>query len=165
MQRSFPTAVIPSEGLDELTGEDVEAVARVVRLAMGKATQEDQQFVHRAAKAWLMSNGSIPFERGLRLPSTPDAFRRMQRDVWLCHAMREMRAATDWEASSQLLREWDHFLSRGPWRTWRDDPEPPPWATPLQCALFFASRFNRGNSLGERQLYRITRHVFRLKSQ
>ncbi len=157
--------ILPTDGLDELTGEDAEAVARVVRLATGAATQDDQQFVHRAAKAWLMSNGSIPFERCLRLPPTPEAFRRMQRDVWLCNAARQMEAQTDWEACTQLLAEWDRFLSRGPWREWRDEPEPPLWASSLQRALFFASRFNRGNSLGDRQLHRITRHVFRRKSQ
>lgn len=155
---------LPSNGMDGLTGDDAEAVARVVRLAIGAATKEDQAFVHRAAKAWLSSNGSIPFERCLRLPTTPDAFRRMQRDVWLCNAARQIDAPTDWEVSTQLLTEWDRFLSRGPWREWRDETEPPACATSLQRALFYASHFNRGKSLSDKQLNRITGQVFLRKS-
>lgn len=158
-------AALPFTGMDGLTGDDDEAWSRLVRFSLGADTKEDIVYFRHAAKTWILSEGRIPFERCLHLPPTPDAFRRSKRDRWLCNAARQIDAPTDWEVCTQLLAEWDRFLSRGPWREWRDETEPPAWATSLQRALFYASHFNRGNSLGERQLHRITRQVFLRKSQ
>lgn len=165
MENPFSNLRIPDDALELATCDDAEAVARVVRLATGAATLADHAHVRRAAKAWLSSNGDVPFERCMRLPTTPDSFRRMQRDMWLCEAAKHIFADSPWDATVLLLHEWDRFLSRGPWRDWRDDADPPTWAEPLSLAFFYASRFNRGRSLGHRQVWRITRHVFLSRSQ
>lgn len=165
MEFLFSNTQLPSGAHDLATGDDAEAVARVIRLAMGTATPADYAHVSRAAKTWLSSNGDVPFERSLRLPTTPDSFRRMQRDRWLCKAAKRIPAAGSWNGAEALLLEWDRFLSRGPWRDWRDESDPPEWAEPLSRALFYASSFNRGQSLGLRQIWRIARHVFESKSQ
>lgn len=157
-------SLLPPDAVDEMTSEEAAAVVRVVRIATGSETEQDLDCLHRAARVWLESNGGVPFERCLRLPTTPDAFRRMQRDVWLCEAAKLINAQSDWEVSTRLFEKWNTFLSRGIWREIRDDPEPPSAIPRLELALFFASRLNRGRSLGERQLYRITRQVFQKKS-
>lgn len=146
--------------------DDAQAVARVIRLATGVATDEDWQAVRSAAKTWLSTKGDVPFERCLRLPTTPDAFRLMQRNYWLCEAAIHIDAASEWQGCVQLRSEWDRFMSRGPWREWRDDPDPPGWATSLSRALFFASHFHRGgDALCEKQLSRLVGHIFRRKCQ
>lgn len=152
-----------SPGLPD--GTDLDAVARVVRLATGTATTSDHSFVHQAAKAWLASNGDIPFERCLKLPTTPDAFRLMQRNSWICEAAKNINVSGVHSGPVHLSQQWAVFISRGPWRDWRDDAEPPSWAAPLSRALFFASRFNRGECLDKRQIARIARQVFSSKSQ
>lgn len=158
-------ARLPGSSLDLACSSDADAVARVVRLATGTATSADLSFVHHAAKAWLASNGDIPFERCLKLPTTPDAFRLMQRDAWICEAAKNIDRTGVHCGPEHLANQWAAFISRGPWRDWRDDAEPPEWAAPLSRALFFASRFNRGESLGGRQISRIARQVFNSKSQ
>lgn len=142
---------------------ELAAVARVVRLATGSETAADREFVARAARTWIDADGAIPWERCLHLPTTPDAFRCMRRDEWLCEAAKLSGDASAWGGSAQLADDWANFLARGPWRDWRDDAEPPQWATPLARALFFASRLNRGKSLAARQVHRITRHIFEAK--
>lgn len=147
----------------ELGGDDAEALARVVRMAAGAATEADLRALAKAARAWMDNNGCVPWERCMGLPTTPNAFRVMQRDLWLATAAGHIPAASAWAAATQLTEAWESFLSRGPWREWRDDAAPPPDAAPLSVALFFASRFNRGESLGERHVNRIIRQTFEAK--
>ncbi|MBS0318504.1 MAG: hypothetical protein JSR49_15415 [Proteobacteria bacterium] len=145
-------------------GDDMEAVARVTRWASGTVTPADHEYIQRAALAWLLSNGAVRFERCLRLPTTPGSFRLMHRDAWLCDAAKHVSAdGGPWSASSLLWQEWGRFVSRGPWRDWRDDPKPPDWAAPLSVALFHATRLTRGKVLEQRQVLRITRQVFESK--
>ncbi|MEO6321846.1 MAG: hypothetical protein ABIR56_14235 [Polaromonas sp.] len=158
-------AQLPGGSLELACSGDSDAVARVVRLATGTATSSDLSFVHQAAKAWLASNGDIPFERCLKLPTTPDAFRLMQRNSWICEAAKNINVSGVHSGPMHLANQWAVFISRGPWRDWRDDAEPPEWAAPLSRALFFASRFNRGESLGGPHIGRIARQVFSSKSR
>lgn len=163
-------AGLPVEALELVLDDEAAAVARVVRLASGTATADDHAAIARAARVWMDSNGDVAWERCLGLPTTPDAFRRMQRDAWLAKAAAHLEMPTEWngsawKAAAKLADEWSEFLSRGPWRDWRDDAEPPPWVTPFSRALFFASRLNRAASLGAREVHRRTRHVFEAKSQ
>ena len=153
-------AQLPAGSLDLPGGSDSDAVARVVRLATGTGTSSDFSFVGKAAKAWLASNGDIPFERCLKLPTTLDAFRLMKRNSWICEAAKNINVSGVHSGPMHLANQWAVFISRGPWRDWRDDAKPPEWAAPLSRALFFASHFNRGESLGGPHIGRIARQVF-----
>jgi hypothetical protein len=155
-----PSIVALTEGDSSNSLDESDGVARIVRLASGKASSEDLRFLGMAARTWIDSDGEITFERCMRLPTTPDAFRCMQRDRWLCEAAGRLGGASAWAMSCAVSDQWAVFVARGPWREWRDDADPPKHASPLSCALFYASHFNRGNSLGARQVHRIVRHVF-----
>lgn len=131
------------------------------RLADGKATVADLAWVGRAFSAFLCGNGTISLERCLRLPSTPTAWRIFHRNTWLCKAAFLIEGS----GPKQLETEWNTFISRGFWQSWRVDEHPPEYATALNEALFYATRLNRSESLGEKQIDRITRHVFQVKSR
>lgn len=142
-------------------GAGVDPVAMIFRFAMGRATQSDLKNFGRACRNWIENNGDLALERLLHLPSTPEKFRLMQRDLWLCEAIKLIPEKSLMAAGDRLETEWAQFLARGLWRFCRDDPEPPPTANPLSRCLFFASKFNRGESLEAKQIKRVAGHVFR----
>lgn len=144
---------------------DDDPVARMVRIADGRPSAVDLMALRNGFTAYLNGAGDLSLERCLRMPTTWKAWRRAQRDYWLCQAAQHVDANGTWSGCVSLEREWETFLSRGPWRQWRDDASPPDGTSKLSSALFFASRYNRGCALVARQLDRIVRHVFDSKSQ
>lgn len=152
--------------------DDVEDVSQVVgaapllaiiRLADGGLTESDRTLLQKGVDAWLNAGGAIPLERCLGLPSTHARVRRFRRDHWLCRAASLIEADGVSTGAQKLEAEWNKFLSRGPWSIWRDDAEPPPEASQLSRALFWATRYNRSESLKHRHIERIVRHVFKEK--
>lgn len=149
--------------------EDVNQVAgaapllAIVRFTDGGLTDSDIALLQRGYDTWLNAGGTIPLERCLGLPSTHNGLRKLRRDHWLRKAASLIDADGSTTGSQQLEAEWNRFLSRGPWVIWRDDAEPPVDATPLSTALFWATRYNRSESLTARHIARIAGHVFMKK--
>lgn len=137
-----------------------EPLLAIVRFTDGGLTDSDRALLQRGCDIWLNAGGSIPLERCLGLPSTHNGLRKMRRDHWLRKAAFLIDADGSTTGSQQLEAEWNRFLSRGPWAIWRDDAEPPRDATPLSEALFWATRYNRSESLTARHIARIVGHVF-----
>jgi hypothetical protein len=146
--------------------EDVSLVAGVaplkalVHLVDGGLTQSDLVLLQKGVDTWLNAGGALPLERCLGLPSTHTRVRKFRRDHWLCKAASMIDADGSTTGSQKLEAEWNKFLSRGPWFIWREESEPPPEATPLSQALFWATRYNRSESLTARHIARIVGHVF-----
>jgi len=114
---------------------------------------------------WLDETNSLSLERCLGLPSTKAKRLDALRAGWLCEAARYIDAPNPTQGVDQLRREWDTFVSRGPWRFWRDDEHPPDDAPRLDRALFYASKFTGGKTLSGRHLRRIVGHAFPEKRQ
>lgn len=131
-----------------------------VRLADGGLTETDWELLKNGVDTWLNAGGALTLERAFGLPSTHTGLRKLRRDHWLCKAAALIDADGSSTGSQKLEVEWNKFLSRGPWFIWRDDAEPPADATPLSKALFWATRYNRSESLTARHIARIVGHIF-----
>lgn len=136
------------------------ALLAIVRFVDGGLADADLELLQRGVDTWLNAGGTISLERCLGLPSTHNGLRRARRDHWLCKAASLVDADGSTTGSQMLEAEWNKFLIRGPWFIWRDESEPPPEATPLSEALFWATRYNRSESLTARQIARIVGHIF-----
>lgn len=137
-----------------------EPLVAVARFVDGAASPSEIEWLRNSLGAFLGSNGTVPLERCLHLPTTMAGWRKSRRDGWLVIAASLIDAAGSTTGSIRLETEWNTFLSRGPWQAWRDDSEPPSEATPLAVALFWATRFNRSESLSPKQIERIAGHIF-----
>lgn len=158
------TAVRPSSSfsippLDEC-GDGDESLSRLVRMANGMQTRDDEEFFRSALCSWINSEGQVPLERCMRLPKTTTKIRLAKRNQYLCRAAEELLLLSPGDGPGCLLKNWETFVVRGQWRNWRDDPEPPKCASPLYEALFYATKLNRGEVVGLRALQIITRSVF-----
>lgn len=125
-------------------------------LAGGRRTPEDVELVWAAAQVWLENGGTQPMHRFLRLPPTPGKLTEAARNLWLRRAahMLTISPPLPTAIARALHQELDAFISRGAWRAWRDLQNPPPEASDLRRALFYAAKFNDGQGLSERQIYR-----------
>lgn len=132
----------------------------IVRFADGGHTRNDYALLQKGFDTWLNAGGALPLERCLGLPSTHTGMRKFRRDHWLCKAASLIDADGSTTGAQKLEAEWNKFISRGPWYIWRDDGSPPADATPLSEALFWATRYNRSESLTARHMMRIVGHVF-----
>lgn len=130
------------------------------RLASHAPTSVDIEWVCRAAAVYVANEGRIGFDQCLGLRGAADSWRIELRNRWIALALALLPPGKGWKFS-RLELAWDRFLTAGPWRSWRDDSEPPPGATELQCAFFWASRHNRGESLEARQMQRIVGQISR----
>lgn len=126
-------------------------------LATGRRTSEDIEQVWSAAQSWLESGCTLPIHRFLRVPATPGKLTEAARNIWLCKAARLMDIApqTPTATARELHRQIEAFISRGPWVTWSGRGQPPADASELRTALFHAVKFNAGQGLSERQIYRL----------
>lgn len=137
-----------------------DALRAIIRFVDGGFTESDSAILRRGLDTWLNASGALSVERCLRLPSTSNRMRILRRDHWLCKAALLLDADGSTTGAQKLEAEWNKFLSRGPWSTWRDDEEPPLEATALSKALFWATRFNRSESLTARHIARVAGHIF-----
>ncbi|MGZ9045943.1 MAG: hypothetical protein ACXW24_16095 [Telluria sp.] len=133
-----------------------------LRFVDGAPTTDDIAWVGRGFAACLVDMGAIPLERCLRLPTTPNGWRELRRDQWLCKAASLIDAQRAWVGAESLHTEWTRFIG-SLWLLWRDDESPPSHATALSEALFYATRLNRSETLGTKQIRRIVGHVFASK--
>jgi hypothetical protein len=138
----------------------VEPLVMLAKIKDGDATAFEQAWLCRGLDAYFSANGQIPMERCLQLPPTIAKWRQSCRDIWLMKAAGYIHAECAASGCAALRSEWITFVSRGPWRTWKEDAGPPASATPLHEALFWASRLSRSKWLGVRQINRIAGHVF-----
>jgi hypothetical protein len=130
-------------------------------MASGRPTDADIKLWSKAARTWIDNRGEIPLERCMHLATTTTAFQMMQRGQWICEAAKQIPQTSAWTVSDRLAAEWQEFITRGPWRLWRDDSDPPADASPLSRCLFYASRHNRGKALSAKQIGRIVGHIYR----
>ena len=142
---------------------EFDPIKAAIRFVDGKPTHDDIEWMGRAFAACLMDLGAVPLERCLHLPTTPAAWRDGNRDRWLCKAAALLGTKGVSVGAKKLEAEWNRFITTL-WPQWRDDVEPPDYATPLSVALFWATRSNRSQGLGARQLRRIAGHIFLAKS-
>lgn len=150
------TSVAPG-GLDALSTSN-EAMGAVVRLAAGDETEIDRQMFRDAVRSWFRSGCSRPIEVFLKLPTTPKAYERMQRDLALHDAARRLRVEgmSSWRLAGEVAAELNRFLSPpGNWPAWRDMALAPDYASPPKKALFMVAKFNAGKSLSQQQIYNL----------
>lgn len=133
-----------------------ERLAIALRMAAGAPTAGDVRTVCGGFARWLAEE--VPLEHALALPSNFDARRRLLRDWWIVEAAKSFDDPRPWPRAVALTEAWNTFLSRGPWRRCRDDPQPPVGMDARLVALFWASRLNRGQSLDPRHILRILAH-------
>ena len=147
------------DGADQLATED-DPLQALAHFTDGALTERGAALLRKGIDAYLDAGGEIPLERCLGIPSTHAARRRLRRDSWLRKAATFIDASSRWTGSQKLEAEWNKFISRGPWQAWRDGDYPPPEATPLSEALFYATVCNRSDSLTAKQIDRIVGHIF-----
>lgn len=133
-------------------------LALATRFASGDRSKEVLDALQAGFVTWARAGGTLSLERALRLPTTPGRARRLQRDFWLRKVADLMGEPTPWLASVAVVRELDQFLTRGPWRVWRDLSAPPTEASELRTALFWLAKSNGGRSITPRQVSRIVGH-------
>lgn len=83
----------------------------------------------------------------------------MLRNFWIVEAAAQMPASSDFAQSNELEKEFNNFLSRGPWREWRDAGGPPSSASKLRAALFHVALENGGMSLSHKTFYRALKDI------
>lgn len=155
--RETGAAHVPAAGEMAVKFEPLVALARFVD---GVASPFELECLRGRVSAFLGCHGAVPLETCLRLPKTMTGWRKSRRNGWLMKAAELVDAEGGTTGSQKLEAEWNTFISRGPWQAWRDDSEPPVGAPPLAEALFWATRFNRSESLSAKQIERIAGHIF-----
>ena len=152
----LPAALAWPDGVEESD----DAAGLLVRLMTCTTTEADRRALSRAVQSWVRDEGALSLQRHLGLPTRPAGLRRLRRDGHLIDAAREIEAEGKWFGALELERQLRDFVSRGPWRSWRDDGGPPADASRLRRALFYAVRFGDGETLSAKQLVRIVGHVW-----
>lgn len=135
----------------------------VARFASGDADEADIRRVQAAVAAWLKESGKIPLERYLQLPTTPAKMSQMRRNLSLADAARQIDCKSIWDGCLKLSEELHTFISRGQWLSWRRRDTPPEEASRLRGALFYVAKFNDGDTLSAKQIWRAVGHIFAKK--
>lgn len=152
---------LPAAELDRVVSTD-DTCGLLLRMAGKSLKPADLEFLSQVAIRFVCAE--LDWAKcWVGIPSSPEKLRDLYRDFWLCAASRHVQERGPWKGAMALHAAWDSFVGRGPWRAWRDDAEPPPSASHLETALFWATRWSRGNVLGEQQVYRIVQHEFERK--
>lgn len=140
-----------------MMGEASAPIEMIRRFAGRRATPADLDAMAKACGGLLRDHGAGPsLEQRLRLPTTAAKWRAASRDLWISEAARHAPQAAGPTAFCRALhRDWEQFITRGPWRQWRDELEPPTDASQFSRALFHATRENDGESLCAKQLGRV----------
>lgn len=167
MSASVPSALhalrVPKLDSSAPLGEsEFDPFTAALRFVDGAPTKDDIQWIGRGFAACLVDMGAVPLERCLRLPTTATKWRELRRDQSLCMAASLIDAEGSWAGAKMLESKWNQFIAIR-WPMWGDDECPPDYATPLSVALFWATRTNRSQGLGAKQLHRITGHIFAAK--
>lgn len=129
---------------------EVAAVGLLLRAATGAFDDAVHHWIGKGLRTWLRAGGAIDLSRALRIPRNPQRFLR---DHYLCVAAGALKQTDDPpNLARALTREWNTFVTRGPWVAWRDAGGPPENASVLRSALYHATVASGGRVLGQRQL-------------
>lgn len=127
-----------------------EVDAMLLRAATGAFDDAVHHWLGKGLRTWLRAGGAIDLSRALRIPRNPQRFLR---DHYLCvaaGALQEIDAPQN--ISVALTREWNVFVTRGPWGAWRDAGGPPENSSVLRGALYHATLASGGRVLCQRQI-------------
>lgn len=133
----------------------------IAALTMNKPTREAMEALWLAARLWLQSGGTVPFERFAGLPKTAPSLRRYQRDCWIKRAsaaLRQERQVMDYEASTVVADKMAHMVNRGIYQRLiecSDQDARRRDLDPISDAVFQALSLNNGEPLSQRHVYRI----------
>jgi hypothetical protein len=116
------------------------------RLVAGQVDGEVLRWLGRGCARWSRADGAQTLERCLGLMSTPGQRRRRRRNALLQQVAAEL-PDDGTPVARRVHAAWETFLSRGPWRAWRDLDAPPAGAAELHAGLFWLSKLNDGDIL------------------
>lgn len=150
-------SVAPGE---EPASEDDGPMQFAVLLASGGMSAEALVWVQSFLATWINANASgtapVSLERCAHLPASAIGVRKARRNVWLAKAMNAMDGANLKQRCEALSQRLDVFLSRGEWRRWKFDGDPPAGADALEAALFYVAKgIPENKGLSARQMRRI----------
>lgn len=125
-------------------------IQRLERFAAGRASPEETDVLRQQVSAFLFWEGAVSLERCLHAPRSTAGWRNARRDYWLRRAGRLVAAEHPGASVADTLHAmWSKFLAPGgKWSRWKGDGKPPPDATQLSVALFYASRWHRASVKG-----------------
>lgn len=133
-------------------------LSRAHRVANDSLQPEDMDWLCRGFSAFLASEGKLPLERCLRLPTNERALRRARRDNWLRCAWRQLEGeASSWRRSERLAVEVRRFRSLK-WPRWSGLDRLPAEATELESVLFEAFHCRERVPGTAMQLHNIAAH-------
>ncbi len=148
--------VSPPSAAWELLGREL---LRAHRVAYDHLERDDVDWLCQGFRAFLASEGKIPLERCLRLPTSARALRRARRDHWLRRAWNEMGDdVSPWRRSEMLATEIRRFAT-GRWLRWTHLEHIPAGASALDEALFEAFRSHERIPSTAMQLHNITQRA------
>jgi len=117
-----------------------DGLMRAYEIADGRLERDDLAWLAHGFKAYLASNGSLPLERCLHLPSGDRALRRARRDYWLRLAWARMAGDVSPWRRSEMLAGAIHRFRAAKWPRWRSLGVAPVSAGLVENALFEAFR-------------------------
>jgi len=146
------------------------AIHHALRLSQGDAADESIRWLRAGLSSWIKCGGSVPLERCLSLPTTPAKYKLLRRNFWLARAAETIDSKSAWQGVTMLADELETFVTRGPWRVWRDLDSPPADASELRTALFYVAKAHQDGGdeaklLTARQIDRLVGSVFSRKCQ
>ena len=133
---------------------ELQAIEFATRCASGSDGESVVSWLRNGMAAWLRSGCTKSLERCLHLPGTRAERKRMLRNFWIVEAAAQLPALSVFAQSNELAIELDIFVTRGPWKEWREAGGPPPGASKLRTALFHVARENDDKSLSHKTIYR-----------
>jgi hypothetical protein len=129
--------------------------ARAARLIAGIGTPADVEWMLERLATWARAGGVVSLERIMRLPQSPKAHLRLQRNRWLCEAVKYVKTPTSRGVAQALCDALNEFLSSGIWLAWRKLQEPPQDASALRRALFHVAKCNGGAPISVKTINRV----------
>ena len=109
------------------------------RVIAGRVDDLTLRWLVEAFRKFDEAEGRLPLERCLRLPTA--AQRRLnERNFWLRTLGELVHEPRPVARAHAVARRLCAFMTRGPWRQWQATAAPPPNATDLEQALYFAAR-------------------------
>lgn len=123
-------------------------------LTNGKPSQVAYEGLWLASQLWIKDGGVLPMQRYLGLLGTCASLTKTARDIWLRKAAKGMEPGTEFAHAHELAAELEKFITRGPWRTWRESGQPPSDASELRSALFYVAKFSDGELISAQTIYR-----------
>lgn len=122
-------------------------------LAQPPRTAADE-WLQAGLRKWATDGDTLALHTCLRLPASPSALRRIQRNRLLRQAAELIEADTTWKRAGKLLEQVRLFDLRK-WPAWHRLDAAPPHATPLQRVLFDLMKMGADQPGTQRQYHTI----------